>query len=142
MRIGAVAKKTGVGVETIRYYQRKALIAQPPKPSNGGFRSYPAETVERIRFIRQDQSLGFSLKKIDELLSLKADPSTDCFDVRERARSKLDEVNAKITRLTAMRSALEGLINVCPGKGAAQLCSILEAFDSQEINETMKELDT
>jgi MerR family mercuric resistance operon transcriptional regulator len=141
MRISTVARKAGVGVETIRFYERKALIATPPKPSNGGFRSYPVETVERIRFIRQAQSLGFSLREIDELLSLRADPSTDCADVRERARAKLSEVNAKIARLTAIRLAIEDLIDACPGKGAVRLCSILEAFESQEINETMKELD-
>ena len=141
MRISTVAKKAGVGVETIRFYERKALIATPPKPSNGGFRSYPAETVERIQFIRQAQSLGFSLNEIDELLSLRADPATDCSDVRKRARAKLGEVNEKIARLNAIGSALEELIDACPGKGAARLRSILEAFESQEINETMKELD-
>ena len=141
MRIGTIAKRAGIGVETVRFYERKALIARPPKPQNGGFRSYSAETVERIRFIRQAQSLGFSLKEIDELLSLRADPSTDCSDVRERARGKLREVKAKIARLNAIGSALEKLIDACPGKGAARLCSILEALESQEIDETMKALD-
>ena len=141
MRIGTIAKRAGIGVETVRFYERKALIARPPKPPNGGFRSYSAETVERIRFIRQAQSLGFSLKEIDELLSLRADPSTDCSDVRERARGKLREVKAKIARLNAIGSALEELIDACPGKGAARLCSILEALASREIHETMKELD-
>ena len=141
MRIGTIAKRAGIGVETVRFYERKALIARPPKPPNGGFRSYSAETVERIRFIRQAQSLGFSLKEIDELLSLRADPSTDCSDVRERARGKLREVKAKIARLNAIGSALEELIDACPGKGAARHCSILEALASREIHETMKELD-
>ena len=141
MRIGTIANKAGVGVETIRFYERKTLIAQPPKPAGGGFRDYPAETVERIWFIRQAQSLGFSLDEIDELLSLRADPSTDCADVRERARAKLGEVNAKIARLTAIRSAIEELIDACPGKGAARLCTILEAFETKELNDHAKELN-
>jgi len=79
MRISDAAKAAGVGVETIRFYERKGLVAQPKKPIlGGGFRSYSRETVERIRFIRQAQEIGFSLKEIKELLSLRVDPDADC----------------------------------------------------------------
>ncbi len=139
MRISVVAKNTGVGVETVRFYERQGLIAQPPRPSDGGFRSYPPEVLERIRFIRQAQSLGFSLKEIDELLSLRADPSADCGDVRQRAQSKLEEVDAKIASLTAIRSALRGLIDACPGEGAARFCSILDSLESQAKGEVQLE---
>jgi MerR family mercuric resistance operon transcriptional regulator len=99
MTIGKAARKAGVGVETIRFYERKGLIDRPPRPNVGGFRVYPVETVERIRFIRQAQELGFSLREILELLSLRADPESDCADVRERAEAKLREVTRKIAGL-------------------------------------------
>ena len=127
--IGKAARKAGVGVETIRFYERKGLIEQPPRPSMGGYRVYPAETIERIRFIRDGQVLGFSLREIDELLSLRADPSSDCGDVRARAQSKLGEVNDKIGQLERIRAGLEQVIAACPGKGALRACSIMEAIE-------------
>ena len=133
MTISKAARLAGIGVETVRFYERKRLIEQPPKPKDSGFRDYPIETIRRLRFIRQAQELGFSLKEIDELLSLRADPSTDCADVRTRAQTKLAEVNEKITRLGAIQSALRDLIGACPGRGpAARHCSILETFTAAE----------
>ena len=129
MTIGTAARKAGVGVETIRFYERRRLIEQPPRPSGNGFRVYPEQSIQRIRFIRQAQDLGFSLKEIEVLLSLRADPTTDCADVRERAQTKLEEVNDKIARLTAIQSALKSLIDACPGQGAVRCCSILEALE-------------
>ncbi len=134
MRIGTAAKKAGVGVETVRFYERQGLIGQPSRPIDGGYRSYPSATVGRIRFIRQAQDLGFALKEIDELLSLRADPSTDCADVRARASAKLEDVKVKIARLVAIQSALQDLIGACPGRGpAARCCSILEALETREV---------
>lgn len=133
MRIGKLADKAGVGVETIRFYERKGLIEQPRKPGNGGYRSYSPETVTRVRFVREAQCLGFSLKEIEELLLLRADPETDRGDVRERAQAKLDEVNDKIARLTAIQSALENLIRSCRGRGAAACgCPILDALEPND----------
>lgn len=132
MQIGTLANEAGVGVETIRFYERKGLIARPPRPRDGGFRSYPSETVDRIRFIRHAQELGFSLKEAGELLSLRADPSTECTDVREQARVKLEEVNQKVAHLQKIAAALRDLIAACPGKGALQECSILTALSIQE----------
>jgi MerR family copper efflux transcriptional regulator len=132
MTISQAAREAGVGVETIRFYERRRLIERPPTPSHGGFRIYPMGTVKRVRFIRQAQELGFSLGEIEELLSLRAEPSADCADVRERAEAKLDEVKAKLAQLARIRDALEQLIAACPGRGAIQGCSILEAFDEAE----------
>ncbi len=132
MTIGKAARKAGVGIETIRFYERRGLIAQPPKPRDAGFRVYPEETVQRIRFIRQAQELGFSLREIDELLSLRADPSTDARDVRQRATAKLEEVNRKLGQLEQIRTALEALIAACPGTGALRTCSIMEALTDAE----------
>ncbi len=128
MTIGKAARNAGVGVETIRFYERKGLIEQPPKPEGNGFRDYPIETVHRIRFIRQAQEIGFSLREIDELLSLRADPSADSSDVRDRAVAKLDQVDRKIQELGRIRAALKDLIAACPGHGALRKCSILESL--------------
>ncbi len=129
LTISKAARKAGVGVETIRFYERKGLIDQPLKPTFGGFRVYPEDTVQRIRFIRQAQDLGFSLREIEELLSLRADPAADCSDVRERATAKREEVDRKIAQLERIRGALEELIAACPGRGALRACSILEAIN-------------
>lgn len=120
--ISRAARNAGVGVETIRFYERRGLIDRPPKPSAGGYRRYPDETVERIRFIRQAQELG-------ELLSLRADPDTDCALVRARAEEKLDEFHRKLVKLEQIRTALKRLIAACPGEGAVHACSIIEALE-------------
>ena len=129
LTIGRAAERASVGVETIRFYERKGLIEQPPKPQDAGFRVYPEETVHRIRFIRQAQELGFSLREIKDLLSLRADPKTDSGDVRERAEAKLTEVNRKMMELERIRAALEALISACPGGGALRACSIMDALE-------------
>ena len=130
MTIGNAAREAGVGVETIRFYERKGLIDQPPKPAFGGFRVYPDEAVKRIRFIRQAQELGFSLREIDELMSLRADPAADSGEVRERATAKVTEVKRKIMELERIRAALETLIAACPGGGALRACSIMDALEA------------
>ncbi len=130
MTIGRAARHAGVGVETIRFYERKGLINQPLRPLDASFRVYPAETVRRIRFIREAQEIGFSLREIDELLSLRADPSADSADVRRRAIAKRDEVEQKIAHLQRIHGALEELISACPGRGAVRECSIMESLSS------------
>lgn len=143
MRISEAAKTAGVGVETIRFYERKGLVEQPKRPvMGGGFRFYSGETVERIRFIRQAQEIGFSLREIKELLALRVDPAADCGEVRTHARAKLDEVNRKIASLIQIQGALEELIEACPGHGTELgQCSILEALtrgvlDESDANQT------
>lgn len=127
--IGRAADAAGVGVETVRFYERRGLIAQPPKPADGGPREYDAAAVARIRFIREAQELGFSLGEIDELLSLRAAPDADCAEVRARAVVKRDEVAAKIAELVRIRAALEDLIDRCPGSGDVDGCTILDLLE-------------
>lgn len=127
--IGKAAQAAGVGVETIRFYERRGLIEQPSRPAAGGPRRYDEETLARIRFIRRAQHIGFSLSEIAELLSLRADPGADCADVRERAVEKRDEVEARMADLVRIRSALDELIRSCPGAGDLRACSILDAID-------------
>lgn len=128
MTIGQAASQAGVGIETVRFYERQGLIEQPRKPEGAGVRLYPADLVERIRFIREAQQLGFSLREAGELLALRADPSADCSEVREQATIKLQDVRQKIERLRQIGAALESLIASCPGRGALQACSIMDAL--------------
>jgi len=129
MTISRAAEQAGVGVETIRFYERRGLIKQPARPRSGGYRFYDDEVVERIRFIRQAQELGFSLREITELLSLRADPAADCGDVRTQAVSKREEVDRKIAQLQHIRAALNQLIASCPGSGALRACTIIDALN-------------
>ncbi len=138
MTIGRLADAVGVGVETVRFYERRGLIQQPPKPNGTGFRVYPEETEHRIRFIRQGQELGFSLREIQELLSLRADPSANSADVHKRATAKLAEVNRKMMELERIRAALEVLILACPGDGALRQGSIMDALVSASEGTTVE----
>jgi len=128
LTIGKAARAAGVGVETIRFYERQQLIEQPLKPVGLGVRVYPDDTVRRIRFIKEAQQLGFSLREIQELLALRTDPSADCSEVRELAVAKLGDVRQKIRRLQEIGTALERLIATCPGRGGLEACSVLDAL--------------
>lgn len=114
MTIGKAARQVGVGVETIRFYERKGPIEQPAKPAASGFWVYPKETVERIRFIRQAREIGFSLREVRELLELRTDPGADAPGVQTRAAAKLNDVNEKIHQLQCIGQALETLIGRLP----------------------------
>lgn len=91
LKIGEVASQAGVGVETIRFYERKGLIDRPRRPLSG-FRHYDDQMPRRIRFIRHAQELGFSLREIRELFDLRVDPSVSCADVKAKAVAKIGEV--------------------------------------------------
>lgn len=132
MIISRAAERAGVGVETIRFYERFGLIEQPARPASGGYRLYDDEIIDRIRFIRQAQGLGFSLREIAELLSLRSDPSADCGDILTQAAIKREEVSRKIMQLERIRTALDGLIASCPGDGALCGCTILDAMAGQQ----------
>ncbi|MBY0298729.1 MAG: MerR family DNA-binding protein [Methylobacterium sp.] len=127
LTIGRAAAVAGVSVETIRFYERRGLIEQPPK--GGGFRVYPAELVARIRFIRQAQQIGFSLREVQELLALRATSGADCADVRRQAAQKIEEVDRKIADLRRVRTALEAVISSCPGRGRLKDCTIMTALE-------------
>lgn len=128
MTIGWVARRAGVGVETVRFYERRGLIERPPRP-HAGFREYDETTVERIRFIKQAQEMGFSLREAAELLALRADPAADCGDVHARAHAKLADVERRIAQLRRLREALRELLRHCPRSGPVASCSILGAMN-------------
>ncbi|MDA2935211.1 MerR family DNA-binding protein [Acidobacteria bacterium AH-259-D05] len=131
LTIGELAKRSGVGLETVRFYERKGLIEDPPR-TDSGYRQYPEEVVTRIQFIKRAKELGFSLKEISELLSLRVDPDTTCADVRKQTEFKIADVKEKILTLQKMKTALEKLAVSCTGSGPTSECPILEALESQE----------
>jgi len=134
LTIGQLAKKAGVNVGTIRYYERRGLIPEPPR-SSSGYRQYSQEAIARIRFIKRAKELGFSLREISELLSLRVEPDTTCGDVRRRAEAKLIDIERKIEALGRMKRALMELIASCQGRGPISECPILEALNAEEEEE-------
>lgn len=129
LTIGDIAKQANVHIETLRYYERRGLVPRPRR-SISNYRLYPEDTVRRVRFIKSAQELGFSLKGIVELLSLRAAPKTRCVEIRERAEAKITDIEAKIASLGAMKHALSKLVIECSGDGPITDCPILESFDS------------
>ncbi len=125
--IGLVAQQAGVGVETVRFYQRRGLIEEPPTPAKG-FRVYPEETIERIRFIRRAKDLGFTLGEIAGLLELKVDPSQNCSSVKAFALDKIALIEEKIGSLDDMRQQLVRLTEACDNGKRTSECAILEAL--------------
>ncbi len=130
LKIGQVAGLAEGGVETIRFYERRGLIEEPPRRASG-YRQYPPNAVTRIRFIRRAKGLGFSLQEIKELLALRLDTDTTCVDVKDRATAKILELQNKIEALERMRLALEALVASCSGGGPLSECPILEAMDTE-----------
>ena len=128
MTIGKLAKRAGVGVETIRFYERKGLIPEPPRRSSG-YREYDDDTVTRVRFIRHAKELGFTLKEINGLLSLQLDPEKPCQDVNRRIETKLSDIDEKIQMLNRMKDALQRLSAESRGEGSVTDCPILEALE-------------
>lgn len=126
--ISAAAREAGVGIETIRFYERKGLIDQPPRPAQGA-RDYGGETLGRLKFISGAKELGFSLSEIAELLDLQQAPNPECRVVQACARAKREDVQARIDGLLRLRDNLDNLIAACPGDGGLEYCSILNAMN-------------
>lgn len=131
LTIGRLAKLAGIGVETIRFYERKGLVNRPPR-KDFGYRQYPLSAVGRIRFIKRAKDLGFSLKEVSELLNLRVDPQTTCADVKSRAEKKIEDVSEKIMELQRIQNALGKLAASCHGDRPTGECPILEALDREE----------
>ncbi len=127
LTIGRLASRAGVGVETIRYYERKGLLEPPPRTSSG-YRQYPEEAVQRLLFIRRAKELGFTLKEIGELLALCGNPRATCADVRQRAEQKRADIDRRIQGLKKMRLALDTLLASCTGNAPFNECPILRAI--------------
>jgi Hg(II)-responsive transcriptional regulator len=128
LTIGQLAKRADVNIETVRYYERRGLMPEPPRKESG-YRQYSDEMLRRIRFIKHAKELGFSLKEIHELLTLKLDARTSCSEVKKKSETKIADIDAKIKTLQSMKKALVKLTKACGGKGPAKECPILEALE-------------
>jgi MerR family transcriptional regulator, copper efflux regulator len=128
--IGLVARRAGVGVETVRFYERQGLIEEPPRRLSG-YREYPEEVVARLWFIRRAKELGFTLSEIKELLALRLDPKTPAAEIRQRAEAKIAAIQAKIHSLQKMKKALAKLTAACGCHGTSAECPLLHALDGE-----------
>lgn len=129
--IGAVARQAGIGIDTIRYYEREGLLPKPQRRASG-YRDYDGGAVERLRFIRRAKDLGFTLEDIRELLALSTDRERGVKSVRQRAEVRLAEVERRIRELQRVKRGLKQLIDACPGHGALEHCPILRALGGDQ----------
>lgn len=126
MKIGEIAARTGLNVETVRYYEREGLVA-PPIRTAANYRSYGEEHLKRLTFVRRARDLGFSLSQVRELLDLADDRDRPCGAVDALAREQRAKVSQKITELTALRRELDRLIGDCK-RGRISDCLIIDAL--------------
>jgi DNA-binding transcriptional MerR regulator len=133
MHIGRVAKKIGLTPDTIRLYERNALLPRPPR-SAGGFRQYADKDVETLEFIRQVQGLGFTLKQVRELLELRGLAKQPCAPVRRRLEQKLKDVRSKLADLQKLEQQLGAALHACGNKqrGRTARCPLLSKPDPQK----------
>lgn len=129
--IGRLAAAAGVGIQTVRFYERRGLLTQPRR--NGtAYRRYTADHLTRLRFVRRAQNLGFSLNEIHALLDMSAGPRTTCADMKQKADHKAEEIAAKIEDLQRMKRSLEALSKACGvDRRAMMRCRILECFEDR-----------
>lgn len=132
LTIGRIAKQADVHIETIRYYERRGLLPEPPR-TEAGYRLYGAESAARLRFIKQAQALGFTLEEIAELLALRVDAETSCDEVRHRAERKVAVVAEKIRSLQTIQGALEELIGACTRGGPEGECPFLTSLEQHVV---------
>jgi Hg(II)-responsive transcriptional regulator len=131
MTIGKLAQSAGIGVETVRFYERKGLLEEPSR-GESGYRQYPPGTLSRLRFIRQAKELGFTLPEIQELLSLRVSPAASCAEVQERIQAKVEGIRGKICSLERMERALNDMAALCSSEALpASECPILDALEQE-----------
>ncbi len=128
LTIGKVAKGTGLGIETIRFYEKEGLI-DPPQRTQANYRIYPQGAMTRLRFIKHTKALGFTLKEIRELLSLTQNPQARKSDVKDQVQAKITDIKEKISSLQKIQSILEALDDCCDGQGPTEECPIIKAFE-------------
>ncbi len=127
LSIGQLAKAANVGIEAIRFYEKRGLVHSPERTA-AGYRRFPQNAVDRLRFIRRAKHLGFTLEEISELLNLHDDPNSDRASVKSMTKSKLKQIEQKLADLERMRKVLSGLSAECSGHGPVSGCPIIEAL--------------
>jgi MerR family mercuric resistance operon transcriptional regulator len=128
MFIGELADASGVGVETVRFYEREGLLPEPPR-TGGGYRVYAADAVRRVRFILRAKELGFTLAETKELLDLRVTDPAACGDVEATARAKIADVESRIREMERIRSVLADLVRACAANEQTGECPILDALE-------------
>ena len=131
LTIGEVAVRLGVGLETIRFYERKGLLEKVPKDASG-YRRFDRDSVKRVRFIRRAKELGFTLSEIRELLELRVDSERTCDDVRVVVERKMEDVEARLRALRQIRAALDRMARLCATGSLDGSCPFLDALDHDE----------
>jgi len=131
LTIGKVASAAGVNIQTIRYYERRRLLA-PASRLESGYRLYRLDALQKLRFIKNAQKLGFSLEEIRSLLQLKSGPAVSCGKVREKAAAHARDIRERIERLMAMEKVLVRLVATCQKRGRTGECPILASLESEK----------
>ncbi len=131
LTIGKLAKQAGVNIDTVRYYERRRLLS-PDGYLDSGYRLYAPEAAQKLRFIKNAQELGFTLKEISGLLRLRVSGRARCGDVKRRARAKLSDVESRIRRLEAMRQVLKELLRTCHSGRTTDHCPILRSLEENK----------
>ncbi len=130
LTIGELAKSVGVNVETVRFYERRGLIPEPPR-TGSGYRMYSEADAARLAFIRRAQQLGFTLNETSELLALRMEKGTTVPEIKGRVEAKIADVEAKIRDLEQIRGALASMANSCDRHGPVGDCPFVEALEAQ-----------
>ena len=130
MMIGKLSEKSGVSIETIRFYEHKGLI-EPVSRKATGYRVYNEDSLERLRFIKRSKELGFSLEEISDLLSMRIKNKSQCNRVRTKAKEKLEDVQTKIEDLRHIATSLKKLIHTCESQNKTNNCPILENLEGK-----------
>lgn len=128
---GQLAKAAGIGVETIRFYEKEGILDTPAR-TRAGHRKYDNGALERIQFVHHAQALGFTLREIRELLALDRQPDAECDDLRDRTVDKLRVVAEKIAELQRMHAALSGLLASCEAGQPLKDCPVMKGLTARE----------
>jgi Cu(I)-responsive transcriptional regulator len=131
MKIGELARRVGVPIDTVRYYERNGLLP-PPARRASGYREYEDDDIPRLRFVLRAKVLGFSLMEIKELLDLSDEHRGDVRNLKAAAQSKLAEIEERLAQLVRIRDALRAMVDACPGEGAVTGCPIRAALLENE----------
>jgi len=126
--IGTLARRAGVNIQTIRYYERYGLL-RPVSKTGSGYRLYQEKELERLRFIRHAKELGFTLKEIKGLMGLRVESPSACAEVMKKTEENLRDVEGKIERLNRMKGVLEELITLCRKRMPTEECPILKSIE-------------
>lgn len=139
LTIGKLAKAGGVNIQTVRYYERRKLL-RPKAKRPSGYRLYDDESLRRLHFIKNAQTLGFTLNEVGELLNLRVNAAARCGDVQRRAQAKLVQVKAKLGELRTLAHALQAMIQTCKNRQPTDRCQILKSLENAPTTQRLRQV--